>query len=158
MLKTAKNYDGHKKPIDGAQIEENFQRNGQKSYFRFQKMKRTESPKLTSKFLYELLIRSYARFKYFSRTWNLTIFKSKSVNQRKCEHHGKIIFSCEKIQKMEHPMVTNDLSLRCKLRNVFKKIFVKKIWFYVQKYEKNWKSKNDLKSPLRALNKELWAI
>ena len=82
---------------------------------------------MTSKVLYELLIRSYARFKYFSRTWNLTIFKSKSVNQRKCEHHGKIIFSCEKIQKMEHPMVTNDLSLRCKLRNVFKKFFVKKI-------------------------------
>ena len=24
--------------------------------------------------------------------------------------------------------------------------------------KKNWKSKNDLKSPLRALNKELWAI
>ena len=41
---------------------------------------------------------------------------------------------------------------------IFKKLFVKKIWFYVQKYEKNWKSKNDLKSPLRALNKELWAI
>ena len=28
----------------------------------------------------------------------------------------------------------------------------------VQKYEKNWKSKNDFKSRLRALNKELWAI
>ena len=27
-----------------------------------------------------------------------------------------------------------------------------------QKYEKNWKSKNDLKSRQRALNKELWAI
>ena len=30
--------------------------------------------------------------------------------------------------------------------------------FYDQKYQQNLKSKNGLKSPLRALNKELWAI
>ena len=29
--------------------------------------------------------------------------------------------------------------------------------FYVGKYDKNWKSKNDLKNPLRALYKKLWA-
>ena len=70
-----------------------------KSDFTFKSMKKTESPKMTSKVLYELLIRSYERFKYFSRTWNLTISKSTSVNQRKCEHHGKINFSREKTQK-----------------------------------------------------------
>ena len=61
--------------------------------------KKAESPKMTSKVLYELLIRSYERFKYFSRTWNLTISKSTSVNQRKCGHHGKINFNREKTQK-----------------------------------------------------------
>ena len=30
--------------------------------------------------------------------------------------------------------------------------------FQLQKYEKYWKLKNDFKSPLRALNKKLWAI
>ena len=50
--------------------------------FRTKNMKKTKSPKMTSKVLCELLIRSYERFKYFSRTWNLTISKSTSVNQR----------------------------------------------------------------------------
>ena len=33
--------------------------------FKAKNMKKTESPKISSKFLYELLIRSYERFKYF---------------------------------------------------------------------------------------------
>ena len=85
-----------------------------KTDFRFKNMKKTESPKMTSKVLYELLIRSYERFKYFSRTWNLTISKSTSVNQQKCGHHGKINFNREKTQKcnirwsqMTSPWVTN---------------------------------------------------
>ena len=55
-------------------------------------------------------------------------------------------------------MVTKDLSSRRKLRKVFKKIFFEKMRFYVQKYEKNWKSKNDVKTALTPLFKELWAI
>ena len=100
---------------------------------------------MTSKVLYELLIRSYERFKYFSQTWNFTISKSTSVNQRKREHHGKIIFSFGKFQKM------NDLSWRRKLRIVFekKRILDPKISkkLTVQKW-----------THLQALNKELWAI
>ena len=65
--------------------------------FRFKNMKKTESPKMTSKVLYELLIRSYERFKYFSQTWNLTIAKNTSVNQRKSKHHRKLNFNRQKI-------------------------------------------------------------
>ena len=36
--------------------------------FKAKNMKKTESPKITSKVHYELLIRSYERFKYFSQT------------------------------------------------------------------------------------------
>ena len=54
-------------------------------------------------------------------------------------------------------MATKDLSSRCKLRKFFKKNLSKQ-GILESKYEKNWKSKNDLKSRLRALNKELWAI
>ena len=34
--------------------------------FRLKNMKKTESPKMTTKVVYELLIRSYERFMYFS--------------------------------------------------------------------------------------------
>ena len=78
----------------GCKLRKVFQKNiVEKTDFRSKNIKKTESLKMTSKFLYKLLIRSYARFKYF------TIFKSTSVNQREWEHHGKIIFSFEKIQK-----------------------------------------------------------
>jgi len=52
---------------------------------RFEKLRyeKTESPKITSNVLYELLITSYERFKYFSQTWNLTISKNTNVNKRK---------------------------------------------------------------------------
>ena len=53
------------------------------SDFRLQSMKKIESPKMTSKVLYGLLIRSYEQFKYFSQTWNLTIAKNTNVNQLK---------------------------------------------------------------------------
>ena len=36
--------------------------------FRFKNMKEIESPKMTSKVVYELSIRSYERFMYFSQT------------------------------------------------------------------------------------------
>ena len=54
-------------------------------------------------------------------------------------------------------MVTKDLYSRRKLRKVFKK-FIEKKGFYDQKYEKNWKSKNGVKTALTPLFKELWAI
>ena len=69
------------------------------SHFRFKNMKKTESLKMTSKVLYELLIRSYERFKYFSQTLNLTIAKNTNVTQRKSKHHEKLNFSRQKIQK-----------------------------------------------------------
>ena len=67
-----------------------------------------------------LRVRSYKRFKYFSKTWNLTIAKNTNVNQRKCEHDGKINFGREKI----HLVVTNDLFSGRKLRKVFQKKLV----------------------------------
>jgi len=36
--------------------------------FRFKNMKKTGNPKMTSKVVYELIKRSYERFKYFSHT------------------------------------------------------------------------------------------
>ena len=62
-------------------------------------MKKTESPKMTSKFLYEIIIRSYERFTYFSQTWNLKIFKNTDVDQQKSKHYEKLNFNREKIQK-----------------------------------------------------------
>ena len=64
---TAENNDSHKRPLLEAQIEESFQffLSLKKCDFRFKDMKKTESPKMTSKGLYELLIRSYERFMYF---------------------------------------------------------------------------------------------
>ena len=133
-------------------------------------MKKTKSPKITLKVLYELLIRSYERFMYFRQTWKFTIFKNTS-KQPKIKTYWRIEFQPQNDPKnatwktdfrsgnqQKIMMVTKDLSSRRKLRKVFKKNFFEKIRFWVQKYEKNWKSKNDLKSPLRALNKELWAI
>ena len=40
----------------------------------------------------------------------------------------------------------------------FQFFFFKKMRFHVQKYEKNWKSKNGVKTALTPLFKELWAI
>ena len=57
--------------------------------FGFKNMKQVESPKITSKVLYELLIRSYERFKDFAQTYNLTISKNASANHGKSEHHEK---------------------------------------------------------------------
>ena len=68
--------------------------------FRFKNIKKTESPKMTSKVLYELLIRSYERFKDFSQTWNLTISKNTSVNNGKSKHYEKLNFNRKKIQEM----------------------------------------------------------
>ena len=60
--------------------------------------------------------------------------------------------------RLKKMMVTKDLSSRRKLRKVFKKKFIEKKGFYDQKYEKNWKSKNGVKTALTPLFKELWAI
>ena len=67
------------------------------SNFSFKNMKKTESPKMISKVPYELSIRSYERYKYFSQTWSLTIAKNTSVNWRKSKHHGEFNFSLQKI-------------------------------------------------------------
>ena len=64
--------------------------------------------------------------KYFSRTRNLTIFKSTSVNKKKCKHHKKKN-QPRKYPQMQHPLVTNDLSSGRKLRKVFKKKIMKKL-------------------------------
>ena len=63
--KSAKNNDGQETPLLEAQIERSFQSFlSKKCDFRFKNMK---NPNMTSKVLYELLIRSYERFKYFSQ-------------------------------------------------------------------------------------------
>ena len=54
---------------------------------------------MQSKFLYELLIRSYERFKYFSQTWISTIAKNTNVNHRISKHHEKLNFGPQKMQK-----------------------------------------------------------
>ena len=63
-------------------------------------MKKIESPKMTSKVLYELLTRSYEQFKYFLQTWNLTISKTTKVNNRKSEHHKKKISSTKRFENV----------------------------------------------------------
>ena len=54
---------------------------------------------MTSKVVYEHLIRSYERFTYFSQTWNLTIAKNTNVNQGKSKNHAELNFYRGKIQK-----------------------------------------------------------
>ena len=56
---------------------------------------------MTSKALYELLIRSYARFMYFRQTWKFTISKNTNVNNRKSKHYEELNFSRQKIQKIQ---------------------------------------------------------
>ena len=72
----------------------------EKCDFRLKNMKKTESQKMTSNVLHELLIRSYERFNYFSQTWNLTIAKNTKENQRKSKNHEELNFNRGKIQKM----------------------------------------------------------
>ena len=55
---------------------------------------------MTSKVLYELLIRSYGKIEFFSQTWNLTTDKNTYVNRGKTKDHEKFNFGYEKIQKM----------------------------------------------------------
>ena len=69
-------------------------------------MKKIESPNMTSKVVYELLIRSYERFMYFSQ---ITVAKNTIVNQRKSKNHEELNFNCGKIQKMEHRKMNSKL-------------------------------------------------
>ena len=57
-------------------------------------MEKTESPKITSKLVYELLAT-----KLFFKHLNLVVEKKKRVNQRKTIHSEKFSYSPEKIQK-----------------------------------------------------------
>ena len=41
---------------------------------------------------------------------------------------------------------------------IVQKFLIEKMRFQLQKYEKYLKSKNDLKRPIEAFNKELWVI
>ena len=68
--KSAKNNDGQKTPHLEAQNEKSFQKSlyQKKSILGFKKMKKTESSKMASKVLYELLIRGYERLTYFLQT------------------------------------------------------------------------------------------
>ena len=52
--------------------------------------KKNKGPKMPSKVLYELLIRNYERFKYFSEAWNLMIAKNTSVKKQKSKPHEKL--------------------------------------------------------------------
>ena len=63
-------------------------------------MKKTESHQMTSKVLYEVLKKSYERFKDFSQTSNLTISKNTNVNNGKSSNYEKLNFSRKKIQEM----------------------------------------------------------
>ena len=51
-----------------------FQKNYQNCDFLLEKMKNTESPKITSKVLNELLTRSYDQFECFSQTLFMTTY------------------------------------------------------------------------------------
>ena len=75
---------------------------------------RVKNIKINSKVLYELLIRSYEWFKYFSQTWNLTISKNTYVNKRKSKHYEKlnycrkkIDFRFKNIKTIESPNITS---------------------------------------------------
>ena len=48
--------------------------------------------------------------------------------------------------------------LEVQIEKSFQFFFFKKMRFYVQKYEKNWKFKNGVKTALTPLFKELWPI
>ena len=52
-------------------------------------------------------------------------------------------------------IVTKDVSTQRKVREVFQKIPVKYMRLLFKKFEKILKSKNELKSPIRALNIKL---
>ena len=67
-----------------------------KSDFSFQNMNKTESPKMTSKVVKELLKRSYEWLKYFSQTWNLTIAKNTNGESK---NHKELNFSKGKTKK-----------------------------------------------------------
>ena len=56
---------------------------------------------MTSKAVYELLIKSYERFMYFRQTWKFTISKNTNVNNRKSKHYEELNFGRKKIQKMQ---------------------------------------------------------
>ena len=55
----------------------------QKCNFTSKNIKNSESPKMTSKVLYELLLTSYEQFLIFSQTWNLTLHKNANKDQPK---------------------------------------------------------------------------
>ena len=55
--------------------------------------RKSESPKMTSKIIYERVTRSYEGFNYFSQSWNLTISKDTSVNNRKSKCWQKLNFN-----------------------------------------------------------------
>ena len=74
---------------------------GDKMRFQYQKnIKKTKSPKMTSKFLYKLINRSCEQFKAFSQILNLAIDYNPYVNHRKTKHHGKLNFRPETIKKL----------------------------------------------------------
>ena len=68
----------------------------QKCDFTSKKIKNRESPKTTSKVLYELLLTSYEQFLIFSRTWNFSLPKTPTrTSQKLSNRHKKLNFSQE---------------------------------------------------------------
>ena len=52
----------------GLKLRKDKKKNVEKNDFMMKNMKKSESPKVISKVIYELLITSYGRFKYFLQT------------------------------------------------------------------------------------------
>ena len=77
-----------------------FQKKLTKMRLQVQKHEKKWKSKMASRVLYELSIRTYEEFKFFSQTWNFTLAKKIIVNDEKAKHHEKLNFTREKIQKM----------------------------------------------------------
>ena len=132
--KISKYNDGHKRPLLGAKIKESLKKKCRKNAILCSKIsKKLKVQKWPQK------MSTAIRSKVMSKSILKVIFLKAELRVAK---------------RRKLMTVTKDLSSGCKLRKVFKTIVVERMWFYVQKYKKL----KVLKSPLRALTKELWAI
>ena len=78
--RTSQKLTYHDKKMNFSPEKRNF---GQKFNFTSKNIKNSESPKMTSKVLYELLLTSYEQFLTFSQTSNLALHKNTSKDQQK---------------------------------------------------------------------------
>ena len=80
---------------------------------------------MTSNVLYEVLIRSYERFKYFSQTLNLTMAKNTNVNKQKSKHHKNWISTAKSSEylNIQKNLNTRLVALNSKLRAFYVSFF-----------------------------------